>query len=62
MSIKTPPVALFSRHAPAASVVPSAVTNRGRPSTTAMPLRWQRSSGTRSLTNQGRQTGGKLKS
>ena len=59
-SINTPPVAFFSRHPPAVSVVPSAVTYFGRPSSIASPFRWQRSSGTRSETKRGFHKGVKL--
>ena len=60
MSIRMPPLFLFSRQPPAVSVSPSAVTHRGRPSTTHRPLRWQRSSGVSAEMNFGRQVGAKL--
>src|SRR5262249_56918085 len=59
-SISEPPCDLFARQPPAVSVSPRAVTYRGRPSTTASPFRWQRSSAARAETNRGCQRGTKL--
>ena len=55
-----PPFALFSRQPAGASVSPSAVMYRGRPSTIARPFRWQRSVGSSADTNGGRHRGVKL--
>ncbi len=57
-----PPFALFARQPPISFVSPSAVTYFGLPSTIARPLRWQRSDGSSSVTNGGRQRGVKLAS
>jgi hypothetical protein len=57
-----PPLALFARQPAIAFVSPSAVTYFGLPSTIARPLRWQRSDGSSSVTNGGRQRGVKLDS
>ena len=54
------PGACSARQPPAVSVSPRAVTYRGRPSTMARPLRWQRSSAARAVMNGGRQRGTKL--
>src|SRR5262245_6160795 len=59
-SIRIPPRALLARHPAESSVAPRAVTYRGRPSRKPSPLRWQRSSGARAVTNGGRQRGTKL--
>src|SRR5262249_8242916 len=61
-SIKTPPLALLGRQPAIAFVSPSAVAYFGLPSTMPRPLRWQRSLGSSSLTNGGRQRGVKLAS
>src|SRR5258707_8186360 len=61
-SITTPPLALFARHPACLFVSPSAVTYFGLPSTMPRPLRWQRSDGSSSVTNGGRQRGAKLDS
>jgi hypothetical protein len=61
-SISRPPRALFARQPPSSFVSPSAVTYFGWPSTIARPLRWQRSDGSSSLMNGGRQRGTKLDS
>src|SRR5262249_17298696 len=61
-SIRTPPLALFGRQPPIAFASPRAVTYFGRPSTRPRPLRWQRSDGSSSVTNGGRQRGTKLDS
>src|SRR6478672_4020345 len=57
-----PPLALVSRHLPASFVWPRAVTYFGFPSTSAMLLRWQRSSGANSVINGGFQRLRKLNS
>src|SRR6185436_5576912 len=55
MSMRMPPLFLFSRQPPAVSVSPSAVTHRGRPSSASpSPLRWQRSSVVRCQTRKSR--------
>src|SRR5262249_26076728 len=61
-SIRTPPRALFGRQPAIVFVSPRAVTYFGRPSTMPRPLRWQRSLGSSSETNDGRQRGVKLAS
>src|SRR6516165_696700 len=57
-----PPLALFARQPAGVFVSPRAVTYFGLPSTMPRPLRWQRSDGSSSLTNDGRQRGVKLAS
>src|SRR6516164_4763435 len=61
-SMSTPPLALFRRQPAITFVSPSAVTYLGLPSTIPRPLRWQRSDGSNSVTNGGRQRGVKLAS
>src|SRR6516164_11810815 len=61
-SISSPPRALFGRQPAISFVSPSAVTYLGLPSTMPRPLRWQRSDGSSSVTNGGRQRGTKLDS
>src|SRR5262245_25150448 len=61
-SIRRPPFALFARQPAGVFVSPSAVTYFGWPSTMPRPLRWQRSLGSSSETNGGRQRGVKLAS
>src|SRR5713226_1957544 len=61
-SIRRPPLALFGRQPAISFVSPSAVTYFGLPSTIARPLRWQRSDGSSSVTDGGRQRGAKLDS
>src|SRR3954453_12282461 len=61
-SIRTPPLALFARQPAGVFVSPRAVTYFGLPSIMPRPLRWQRSDGSSSLTNGGRQRGTKLAS
>lgn len=56
----TTPRALSARHPAGASVAPSAVPYRGRPSTIPKPFRWDRSDGSSSDTNGGRHRGVKL--
>jgi hypothetical protein len=57
-----PPRALFGRQPAIAFVSPSVVTYFGLPSTIPRQLRWQRSDGSSSVTNGGRQRGVKLAS
>src|SRR5690242_21866503 len=61
-SISSPPRALLDLQPAISFVSPSAVTYFGLPSTIARPLRWQRSDGSSSVTNGGRQRGRKLDS
>src|SRR5207237_1827877 len=61
-SIRMPPRALLGRQPPIVLVSPRAVTYFGLPSTSARPLRWQRSDGSSSVTKGGRQRGTKLDS
>src|SRR5262249_59515725 len=61
-SIRMPPLALFGLQPAISFVSPSAVTYVGSPSTRPRPLRWQRSEGSSSVTNGGRQRGTKLDS
>jgi hypothetical protein len=55
-------LALFARQPPMSFVSPNAVTYFGFPSTIARPFKWQRSDGSNSVTNGGRQRGVKLAS
>src|SRR5262245_5730498 len=50
-----PPCGLSDRQPSRVSVVPSAVTNIGWPSTIAKPFKWQRSSAASAVINGGRQ-------
>src|SRR5262245_18904851 len=61
-SIRMPPLALFGRQPAISFVSPRAVTYFGLPSTMPRPLRWQRSDGSSSVMNGGRQRGTKLDS
>src|SRR5262249_11360676 len=61
-STRMPPLALFGRQPASSFVSPRAVTYFGLPSTMPRPLRWQRSDGSSSVTNGGRQRGTKLDS
>jgi hypothetical protein len=59
-SIRQPLVALFGRHPCGVSVSASAVTYFGRPSASASPFRWQRSSAASAVMKGGCQRGTKL--
>src|SRR5260370_8920427 len=60
--IATPRLPLIAGQPPIMFVSPSAVTYFGLPTNIARPFKWQRSDGSSSVTNGGRQRGVKLDS